>query len=101
MIVGWRDAPSKNAYRMVFAKLFRALKKARPETIVTNVAQDAFDQAMVAFRARAHQVFFLKHLRESTFLTPVESIVLSIDQVVRRDVDSIAKTISASISNVD
>jgi tetratricopeptide (TPR) repeat protein len=101
MILGWQNAPSETAYRIVFGRLFRALKDARPDIVVAKLAQDVFNQATAAVRAKAQKTLFIDRLKRSTFLTPVLEIVLSIEQVVRRDIDRIANAISKSIAGLD
>jgi hypothetical protein len=98
---GWRDAPSKDAYQTVFAKLFRSLKKAQPGIVVAKLAQDVFEQAMTALRTAVRKRYFMERLKRSTYLTPVGVVVQSIDRLADPTGSRVAGVISEAITGLD
>jgi hypothetical protein len=81
---GWFSAPSQEAFKVFFLRVFRALKAAQPGANSAELARHSFDAVERHIQARAHARHLRRRLLDSTSVTPVAVVIESLDRVAGR-----------------
>jgi tetratricopeptide (TPR) repeat protein len=94
---GWAVSPTTDAFRKLFAAIFMAFKKARPDGDVEAFAHAAFSRAQRVVRRNVLRAHLSDRLQQSTYLTPVAAIVAELDKMPQKTLRLIAELLTAAL----
>jgi hypothetical protein len=95
----WALSPNAETFGRLFTAIFAAFKKAQPDRDIEAYANAAFSRAQGIIRRNVLRARLPDQLRQSTFLTPVTTIIAGLSELPDKTIKLIGQVLAEALLN--